>query len=115
MDMTPAYLTQAAAAMAKVGFAHAELQRDLGLADGLPCRGTQHRLTRDQTQLVLEHVAHPSAGDMYYLEVVEHAGIRLPSFRLDAWKVWPDRIEFKFYETEDGRSGLSLTFTLSRD
>jgi hypothetical protein len=112
MDMSPAYLTCAAAALAEGGFSHDAVPVDLGLVDGLPCQGTQHRLRSGQSQLVLEHIAHPSAGDMYYLEVTNHSGLCLPSFRLDSWKVWPNRIEFKFYETEDGRSGLSMTLAL---
>jgi hypothetical protein len=113
MDMTPAYLVKAAEALTKAGFTRAERSLELGPADGGMCRATQHHLTREQTCLVLEHVAHPSAGDMYYLEVVGHFGLRMPSFRLDSWKVWPNRIEFKFYETDDGRSGLSMTFALA--
>jgi hypothetical protein len=108
MDMTPAYFMQLAAALGKAGFAHAKLPLDLGLVDGVPCPATQHRLTKDETSLVLEHVAHPSSGDMYYLEIAQHVGLRLHS-----WKIWPDRIEFKFYESEDGRSGLALTFALT--
>ncbi len=68
-------------------------------------------LTRTMAvQLELEAIDYPDGTAAFYLRLTHYHGLSSPSFPLDSWKLWPDRIEFKFY-THPG-SGQGLTFTL---
>ncbi len=68
-------------------------------------------LTRAKSvQLELEALDYPDGTAAFYLQVTDYHGLSTPSFPLDSWKLWPARIEFKFYTHPE--SGQGLTFTL---
>jgi len=61
-------------------------------------------------QIELEALDYPDGTAAFYLQLVAYHGLSTPSFPLDSWKLWPNRVEFKFYTHPD--SGQGLTFTL---
>lgn len=108
MEMTPAYMREAAEGMADKGFSLRAHRREV---DGQPdIVALAYELDRgDSESLVLECVEHPEAGARYFLEVRNFHGLRSFSFPLESWKLRDDRIEFKYYALDDTGRGLALT------
>jgi hypothetical protein len=111
MEMTEAYLDKAARVLEARGYALSIEERRYG--DGSEgAIGTVFTLRRSEREaLVLEHVRSPSAPTRYYIEVVNHFGIRAYPFGLESWKVHSDRIEWKLEGEDDSR--LAFAFVLS--
>lgn len=63
-----------------------------------------------QVELELEVIEYPDGREAFYLALNRYHGLSSFSFPLDSWKLWPDRVEFKFYA--DPESGQGLTFEL---
>ncbi|MCH2110477.1 MAG: hypothetical protein MK135_14235 [Polyangiaceae bacterium] len=79
------------------------------LPDG-DCVSHCFEVHRPEERLLFEAVDHPQEGMRYFLEVAEFHG--LSSFRLplDSWKIWPDRLEFKYYSLPE--NGRAVSFIL---
>jgi hypothetical protein len=114
MEMTAAYMRQAAEFLTSRGFALAEEHAELGEIDGAKCTSTRFVLTRGAHEhLVLELVEHPKEEARYFLEITRFHGLRSFSFPLDSWKFRGASIEFKYYALPDSGLGLALTLDLS--
>lgn len=114
MEMSPAYMEEAASAFARHGFTLEKSEAVLGEVDGKPCRSTKYDLVRGEAErFVLEVVDHPTEGHRYYLEIAAFHGLRSFSFPLDSWKVKGSAVELKYYAMPENGLGLSLRFDLA--
>ncbi|MEM6369718.1 MAG: hypothetical protein AAGD10_02490 [Myxococcota bacterium] len=109
MEMTPAYLEVAAQALREAGF---ECE---STSVGVDEPGSSlEEITRfslrlgSDRHLVLETLHYGDQPHRYMLSLEAWGGLSFTPFPLDSWKVWPDRIEFKF--SVEPRSGLGLSF-----
>ncbi len=110
MIVTTEYMASTASAMIEAGYT-CELEAIDKLRNGaLVYEGRRWTLRRDEIILELEALRYADGKEAFYLKIVQYHGISCESFPLDSWKLWPERIEFKYYSHPD--TGLGLAFDL---
>ncbi|MEO0814398.1 MAG: hypothetical protein AAFY60_16165 [Myxococcota bacterium] len=103
MDMSRAYMQQTVGELEDRGFRVEQLApRSYGEFDA-----TAWRLETEGVGLELETVE--GEPERYYLAIENYFGLSVLPCRLDSWKYFPDRIEFKFATDPEVVSGLSIT------
>ncbi len=107
-------MAKAASGLVEAGF-QAAVERDDKRRDGpLVYERVRWTLTRgEHEELELEALSYPDGTETFFLRLARFHGMRTHSFPLDSWKLWPERIEFKYYVHPD--TGQGLTFTLVFD
>lgn len=107
MEMSLAYMEETAGLFEAKGYSVERGEQPYG--DDVI--GHRFRIRRAGTELVLETVQHPEVGETYYLEIVDHHGLRCYSFALDSWKHRDHQVEFKYQPQADGTGGLAFILT----
>lgn len=102
-----------ASGLAEAGFQVSLERDDKHRDDVLVYERMRWTLLRGDTErLVLEALQYPDGRASFFLELDFH-GLKTHSFPLDSWKLWPERVEFKYYLHPE--TGQGLTFTLVFD
>ncbi len=110
MAATTEDMASAVAGLVEAGF-HSSLERDDKTRDEVRIyERLRWTLTREAVHIELEALEYPDGTAAFYLALIDYHGLSTSSFPLDSWKLWPERIEFKFYTHPE--SGQGLTFTI---
>ncbi len=104
--MSHAYMRETAEKMKEVGYTLAIEERKYGDEGAM---GTLYRLSiAEDKELELETVVHPDVPERYYLALNRWHDLTISSYRLDSWKHFKDRVEFKF--DINAATGMGLSF-----
>jgi len=108
-------MAEAVSGMVEAGF-HASLERnDKHRDETLVFERWHWTLTRGDTECFeLEALRYPNGAESFFLQLVRFHGMRTFSFPLDSWKLWPDRIEFRYYTHPETGQGLTFILALER-
>lgn len=114
MAATTEDMANAASGLVDAGF-HAVVERDDKRRDGtLVYERVRWTLTRgEHEELELEALSYPDGTESFFLRLVRFHGMRTHSFPLDSWKLWPERIEFKYYVHPETGQGLAFTLVFA--
>ena len=112
MQMSPEYLEAAAIAFKERGFT-VEVKDEAVDEEGSPLRSVRkYVIEGGRVSIELECLHYESRTPSYYLSVKEWYGLSFASYLLDSWKIWPDRVEFKFAIDAQRGTGLSIVTAL---
>lgn len=105
MKMTADYMVQSVEFLANHGFEQATESRFYGDETS----ATVYRMRRGPEEILeLEAVRYESGEESFHLQIESFHGLTSTSYRLDSWKYFDHRIEFKYgVDPQTGR-GLSL-------
>ncbi|MBV1860512.1 MAG: hypothetical protein KUG77_19020 [Nannocystaceae bacterium] len=110
MELTTEDLAKAASGLVEAGFQAVVERDDKRRDDKLVFERVRWTLTRGEHEaLELEALSYPDDTEAFFLRIVRFHGIRSFSFPLDSWKLWPERIEFKYYAHPETGQGLAFT------
>ena len=111
MEMTRAYMEETVGAMCAAVFSGPRRDAPPTRSDGTVLYHVHrfHLVRTPSEEIVLECLVYPDGHETYWLELCRILTISAMTFGLDSWKLWPDRIEFRYYGRGDG---AALTFVL---
>jgi hypothetical protein len=116
MEMSTEYFRESVTHLTRYGFVATEEVISYGDDERQPIQSVRVILARGAVErLALECVSRPVGDSLFYLEIETFHGLRAPSFQLDSWKHWPDRIEFKYRSDPSTAEGLAWILYLTKE
>lgn len=105
--MTLAYMEETVACFKSHGYALDPRKHDLGEGEYLKKIST-YRLKKELSEFELECIRDAEGNERYYLKIEAHHGLQSFSYQLDSWRVYDEKIEFKYYSNPATGTGLSF-------